>query len=735
MKNSLKGKMHEIVLIVSYALMVLLLIWISIQSNKNGDNSGFIYSVILFAVVLLMYLYSLYCFVQTNKITNSMRNTTQRIRGEYTMSKELLWDKYKDRNNLFDEKTLDFKYSKFCKEQSRLAAIGNNATGGSIEDYINYELIDDKIHKNILSIFPGTMTGLGILFTFVGLSVCLRSFHTGTVEEIMAGIDPLMGGLRVAFHTSIYGLVFSLIYNFSYRRELEDSYEAVDELIETFTECVKPENENDLLNTLIDNQNLQSKALSAIVTHLETGMSEALDATVSPQFTKLNNTISDFATAAGEAQSEGIRKMVEAFLEEMNKSVGDNFKEVRDSMAKTCEVQGQYTESIEKSTKEITDAMKQVGGVSSELQAIVQQFEGYISSIRLLQEKIQESFDSYSAQIADNEKLAQNQQQYMEEIANAQKTISDNLTSLVSETESCLTKLQEESSRFVETAEITTTTIIQKSEEWTEKMSASVSSTEQRMQQAENDISNSARNSLASITQSVEAFGQTLSKQASDQTQDIIELKEQVSNNLSESAQKLENAVSQLSVKVSDAMAKGLSEYDTELQTTIKELNDTVRSVRTSTGNVPRVISDAQRELESAIQQTEEHLNRLLNALDQMQQKTTARQQAFAEEEQKYEKIKSEIEDSVTEIKNQKEQMQQLVNVLKARQDNMADETVVGNENNADASVYDDTKTTPKEEDVVESPDSSDKEKNSNPEDQGSGEDFSLAGLDFSEMK
>ena len=425
--------------------------------------------------------------------------------------------------------------------------------------------------------------------------------------------------------------------------------------------------------------------------------------------------------------------MVDSFLKEMNKSVGDNFREVRDAMQATCEVQGQYTDAMAKALTDITSTLQQVGGVSTELQETMQQFESYVSSMRTLQEKLQESFDHYAEQIAENSKMAKNQQQHMEAMANAQKAISDNLEALVSDTESCLAKLQTESSRFVETAEQATTTIIQKSEEWTGKMTASLETTEQRMQQAENDISNTARNSLTSITQSVEAFGQTLANQAAEQAQGLVGLKEQISENLVESAIKLENVVSQLGIKVSDSLAKGFSEYDEELQTTIKSLNDTIRSVRTTTGNVPYVISDAQRELEAAIQQTEDHLSKLLNALDQMQQKTNARQAAFAEEEKQYEKAKKEFDESISEMKTQKEQFQQLVNAFQSRQDSV--EAYVGVSNPEPI-----IEVNPKQE--IQSSNAGNDNGEANNSQTGdetnpaeSVGDFSLAGLDFSDMK
>ena len=53
-----------------------------------------------------------------------------------------------------------------------------------IEEYINFNLIDTVIHRNRMNQVAGVMTGLGILGTFIGLSIGLQSFNTGSTAEI-----------------------------------------------------------------------------------------------------------------------------------------------------------------------------------------------------------------------------------------------------------------------------------------------------------------------------------------------------------------------------------------------------------------------------------------------------------------------------------------------------------------------------------------------------------------------
>lgn len=99
-------------------------------------------------------------------------------------------------------------------------------------------MIDALMKKNVYNLVPGVMTGLGILGTFVSLSLGLQNFNTGNTEEIEASIAPLMNGIKVAFHTSIYGMLFSLVFNYVYKETLEDAYIAVDEFLKVFDNYV-----------------------------------------------------------------------------------------------------------------------------------------------------------------------------------------------------------------------------------------------------------------------------------------------------------------------------------------------------------------------------------------------------------------------------------------------------------------------------------------------------------------
>lgn len=69
--------------------------------------------------------------------------------------------------------------------------------------------------SRLLAAVPSFLVALGVLGTFVGLTIGLSGLvDTNDVEVLKAGISELISGATVAFMTSVWGVFFSLVLNF-----------------------------------------------------------------------------------------------------------------------------------------------------------------------------------------------------------------------------------------------------------------------------------------------------------------------------------------------------------------------------------------------------------------------------------------------------------------------------------------------------------------------------------------
>ena len=262
-KQNMKGELNKKWLPVVYVVMLGICIILNV-TNDSIDPANVLISVCMFGIVGAVFVYAYKHLKHIDQMGEDFRIAISYIKGDYAKEKKLLWDMYRteSRYGIFNEEHLRNSYVDYVEEMKRLEQDDEEKYACDIEDFINYQLIDDAVEKGRLSLVPGAMTGLGILGTFIGLSIGLQAFNTGSAEEITNSIGPLMDGIKVAFHTSIYGMIFSLTFNLIFKTVLEQAYHKLDEFVDEFKRYVRPDATYDNGNLALD---IQKKQLEAVL--------------------------------------------------------------------------------------------------------------------------------------------------------------------------------------------------------------------------------------------------------------------------------------------------------------------------------------------------------------------------------------------------------------------------------------------------------------------------------------
>lgn len=127
-----------------------------------------------------------------------------------------LWIALSRDDNLFALDSLDKEFSLFknlVKERKRKP----NTVLPDIEDYINEDSVSIRTNKGTVSQIPETLTGIGILGTFVGLIIGIGSIGFSSDVAALTSLKTLISGIQVAFYTSIVGLILSICFNLVYK--------------------------------------------------------------------------------------------------------------------------------------------------------------------------------------------------------------------------------------------------------------------------------------------------------------------------------------------------------------------------------------------------------------------------------------------------------------------------------------------------------------------------------------
>ncbi len=389
---------YEILILLTYVAMSGVCIYLQFFSKRQaGSLSNLIVNVGMLVIAgVILATCTMGSLIPVASMTRDLIVVARRIEEDAKNSHEYLWGKYlKDKDDLFEDRRLLKNYKDFKHELERISGGGNPYYKCDIEDYIGIELIDRVIHAERLSQVPGVMTGLGILGTFIGLSLGLQSFNTGTTAQITGSIEPLMNGIKVAFHTSIYGMVFSLVFNYVYKRRLDEAETALDIFLRNFRKYVLPDTEKEGINKLFDMQKEQTVAIIALTEALTVRLPEGLKEYLEPRLDHLDDTIDSFSRVATRNQMDQMERIVDKFLKEMNNTLGSSFsnlsKVVNQSLylqeSNEEQLKGIYSknamaaESMQKTVEEMEQVAERLKDVSTAV-------EKYVKEVRTLEAQI-----------------------------------------------------------------------------------------------------------------------------------------------------------------------------------------------------------------------------------------------------------------------------------------------------------------------------------------------------------
>lgn len=148
------------------------------------------------------------------------------------------WTMLETVEDFFRQSTLDGIFHDY--QQKLRSQRESGQVLSDIDEYINDDVLALHSWQSLMMQIPGTLTGLGILGTFVGLIIGIRGVGFSTVNAALASVQTLLGGIQVAFYTSICGVILSLLFNLVYRMSWNVMVRELGVFTESFHKNVVP---------------------------------------------------------------------------------------------------------------------------------------------------------------------------------------------------------------------------------------------------------------------------------------------------------------------------------------------------------------------------------------------------------------------------------------------------------------------------------------------------------------
>lgn len=195
-----------------YFLVVFILIGGVILTAYAPDEISTVFIVLMEGIIFLGVLFGIFPVVQFYRAFETGLENIERALEVQTSS---TWSVMVQIDEFFHQRVMDEQFREY--QEKVQAQRDSGQVLADIEDYINDDILSLKSWQNVVQQIPGTLTGLGILGTFLGLIVGIQGIGFSSVNAALSSVQTLLAGIRVAFYTSISGVILSLLFNIIYR--------------------------------------------------------------------------------------------------------------------------------------------------------------------------------------------------------------------------------------------------------------------------------------------------------------------------------------------------------------------------------------------------------------------------------------------------------------------------------------------------------------------------------------
>ena len=251
-----------------------------------------------------------------------------------------------------------------------------------VEDYIFESELLESCNYNVCTQVAGILTALGILGTFLGLVLGLRSFDFSNADQMTSSVEALVGGLNVAFYTSIYGVTLSILYNIIFRRITTGLTQELNHFYDAFNSALEPVSQKAMVERMDSRQEENNALMQDIKALLDERLGERLGhqmaETLTPVFDRIIQSLDSMMLDFHKEQANSLEKIVDAFVDRMGGALNSHVKALGESVDELSQAQKTMSVELQRLIKQIVKTSKDTSQINEHAGIILEQLSGYI---------------------------------------------------------------------------------------------------------------------------------------------------------------------------------------------------------------------------------------------------------------------------------------------------------------------------------------------------------------------
>lgn len=202
--------MKKEILIIGFFFVILC----GILTVFSPDALSMVFVIIQSITLLLGFVFGIFRVSRYSRSFQVGRATIHRIKNEN--QSDSVWTALSRKEEVFMMDALDKEFNTY-KDLVALRKRTPNSVLPDIEEVFNEDAVSIKTWRSTISQIPETLTGIGILGTFVGLIIGIGGIGFSSVTAAITSLQVLISGIEIAFYTSIVGLILSICFNLTYK--------------------------------------------------------------------------------------------------------------------------------------------------------------------------------------------------------------------------------------------------------------------------------------------------------------------------------------------------------------------------------------------------------------------------------------------------------------------------------------------------------------------------------------
>ncbi|HHY0448103.1 TPA: anti-phage ZorAB system protein ZorA [Vibrio parahaemolyticus] len=470
--------------------------------------------------------------------------------------------------------------------------------------YFNQKnLLLPNINLRYYNALPNILTGLGIVGTFIGLTVGISlaapGLNSNDIKDAKEALNTLLDGASLAFITSIVGLLTSLVFSAYEKRYIHLFNSTCQKLNSALDARVEYFSAERLASKNLAESQKQSLALQTFANDLAVSLGQVIEQHVTQP---MISAIDELRTDQKSASDETVSKVMGEFADKIAGAAGEEMKAFASTIKTMSDSLESQVESLTKGQDEMQKAAQNaVSGMSTAMaEGSAKINEGIDEAVNSLLNSVEKSINSVTQQLDDaSQKLASNLQQGLEQFDNVLLKLTDTASHYQAMTDANKTLYSDISESIRVIGELS---------EKANQTNLDFQRTAETFQNYIQSLNNTSAN-LADSTSSVDSTLSTL--------RDVQEQMTQVWNEYEERFSDLDTTLENLFRNVSSGLERYASQTDDYILGLDKHASEVVQSLAAATKEIADAIESLEDNLDRKTDIFESSITSISNAAEE----------------------------------------------------------------------------------------------------------------------